>query len=430
MQDTHVGPNFQITRAWAKNYRSISESRIELDPLTVLVGPNASGKSNWLDVLRFIKDALRFDLEVAVSQRQGMEAICYSSSHTKHKQPHIGVGITANVRNRHTPQGHVSIQYGFTLTPTQGSAYRVRQESAVISDGDDDLPLSGFRLQDDEVVFSEHPDVLDFWETLLLDEGGDFTITDLALPTLVRRIRRRYPFERDRDDYLSSLVRDGFWQLHQNLLNARFYHIFPNTIKGPQRPGSTYLLEEDAGNLASIIREIERESPRTMVRIREALSLLVPGVSDLEVSPVGGYLVIRLKHGSGPGANWFDLSQESDGTVRLLALLVALNQRRPLALIGIEEPELTVHPGSLAVLADLINEAALRSQVIVTTHSPDFVDCITEYKAVDSLRIVELVDGATNVANVAKAQVEAVSERLFSPGELHRMGEFRLSQRI
>ena len=116
--------------------------------------------------------------------------------------------------------------------------------------------------------------------------------------------------------------------------------------------------------------------------------------------------------------------------VRLLALLVALNQRRPLPLIGIEEPELTVHPGSLAVLADLINEAALRSQVIVTTHSPDFVDSITEYKAVDSLRIVELVDGATNVASVAKAQVEAVRERLFSPGELHRMGEFRISQRI
>lgn len=428
MQDTHVGPNFQITRAWAKNYRSISESEIELDPLTVLVGPNASGKSNWLDVLRFIKDTLRFDLEVAVSQRQGMEAICHSGSHTE--QPHIGVGITANIRSRHTARDHVSIQYGFTLAPTQESAYRVRQESAVISDGSDDLPLFGFRVQDDHVLFSERPAVLDFDEMLMLDEGGDFTITYLALPALVRGIRRRYPLEKEDDGNLSPLVRDAFWQLHQYLLNARFYHIFPNTIKGPQRPGSTYLLEEDASNLASIIWEIQREAPRTMVRIREALSLLVPGVSDLEVGPVGGYLVVRLKHGSGLGANWFDLSQESDGTVRLLALLVALNQRQPLPLIGIEEPELTVHPGSLAVLADLINEATLRSQVIVTTHSPDFVDCITEYKAVESLRIVELVDGATNVAKVAKAQMEAVSERLFSPGELYRMGEFRLRQRI
>ena len=145
---------------------------------------------------------------------------------------------------------------------------------------------------------------------------------------------------------------------------------------------------------------------------------------------MGGYLVIRLKHGAGPEGDWFDLSQESDGTVRLLALLIALHQQHPLTLLGIEEPELTVHPGALSVLADLINEAALRSQIIVTTHSPDFVDCVTEYRAIENLRIVELVDGATQVANVASGQVEAVKENLFSPGELHRMGEFRLSQRI
>ena len=428
MQDSSIRPNFQITRAWAKNYRSISEAEIELDPLTVLVGPNASGKSNWLDVLRFIKDALRFDLEVAISQRQGIEAICHSNSRAE--QPHIGVGIAATVRSRHTDRDYAYIRYGFALTQKKEGMYSVSQEYGIISDGDEDSPVFGFSIQDDHIEFSKNPAPLDLEAMLRLKDSDDLEITDLALPALVRVARRRALRDHEQDDYLSPLVSDVFRQLHRNLTTARFYHIFPNTIKGPQRPGSTYLLDEDASNLASTIWEIKREFPLTMVRIREALSLLVPGVSDLEVNPVGGYLAVRLKHGSGPRANWFDLSQESDGTVRLLALLVALNQRRLLPLIGIEEPELTVHPGSLAVLADLINEAALRSQVIVTTHSPDFVDCITEYKAVDSLRIVELVDGATNIASVAKAQVEAVRERLFSPGELHRMGELRLSQRI
>ncbi len=121
------------------------------------------------------------------------------------------------------------------------------------------------------------------------------------------------------------------------------------------------------------------------------------------------------------------MSQESDGTVRLLGLLVALYQQRSLPLIGIEEPELTVHPGALAVLADLLNEAARRSQVIVTTHSPDFIDCVTNYKAVESLRIVELVKGVTTVWQVPDTQVKAVRENLFSPGELHRMGELAVS---
>ena len=74
MQGFHTGPHFQITRVWAKNFRSIADVSFELDPLTILVGPNASGKSNLLDILRFIKDALR-NLEMAVSRRNGMEGV-------------------------------------------------------------------------------------------------------------------------------------------------------------------------------------------------------------------------------------------------------------------------------------------------------------------------------------------------------------------
>ena len=48
-------PGFQIERVWAKNFRSIADATLDLGPMTVLVGPNASGKSNLLDVLRFMK---------------------------------------------------------------------------------------------------------------------------------------------------------------------------------------------------------------------------------------------------------------------------------------------------------------------------------------------------------------------------------------
>ena len=428
MQDTPLRPSLQITRAWVRNYRSISEAQIKLDPLTVLVGPNASGKSNWLDVLRFMKDAIRFDPGVAIFQRQGLEAIYHSR--TAAEQLHIEMGIAATVRSRFASQGYAAIQYGFALTRTKEGMFRVSQEAGIISDECEDSSVFGFSSQDGYITFSEYPAPMDIKSMLSLKDGGDVEVTALGLPILAREIRRLSSLDSEQDRFLTPLVRDGFRQLHYIFTNARFYHIFPNTIREPQRSGNTYLLDEDASNLAAILLETARESPRAMSRIREALIHLVPGITDLEVRPVGGYLVVRLKHGSGPEATWFDLSQESDGTVRLLALLIALNQQRPLPLLGIEEPELTVHPGSLAILADLINEASLRSQIIVTTHSPDFVDCVTEYKAVENLRIVELVDGATQVTSVAKAQVEAVKENLFSPGELHRMGEFRLSQRI
>ena len=61
-----------------------------------------------------------------------------------------------------------------------------------------------------------------------------------------------------------------------------------------------------------------------MVLLKKDLGRLIPGVSDMEVTSAGGFLVVRLKHDSVPGGAWFDLSQESDGTVRLLGLLAAL----------------------------------------------------------------------------------------------------------
>ena len=67
MQRFALGRRLKVTRVWARNFRSIADATLELTPLTVLVGPNASGKSNVLDVLHFLSDALRTDLESALS---------------------------------------------------------------------------------------------------------------------------------------------------------------------------------------------------------------------------------------------------------------------------------------------------------------------------------------------------------------------------
>ena len=417
-------PRFQIKSFWAKNFRSISDTAAELDQLTVFVGPNASGKSNLLDVLRFIKDALRFDLEAAIYMRQGINAIHRHES--QGDLADIEIGITASILGYHGDDDWI-VEYGFSLSIAQDGGYRVNQEYGKIWNGTEDSVVAEFRILEGNVI---HPDSLipkDPQQTLFEDEGNtDFDTTDLALPTLLRIVRRLVVHDSNQGELTTPEVHAALAHLHRNLLNMRFYHIFPNTIREPQKLGSAYPLEEDAGNLASVLRDMEKERPHWMVRLKESLGRLIPGVSDLEVTSAGGYLVIRLKHDAVPGGAWFDLSLESDGTVRLVALLAVLYQNRIPPLIGIEEPELTVHPGALSVLADLFNETANRSQLVVTTHSPDFIDCVTNYRAVKSLRIVELVDGVTEVGQVPDTQIEAVSRHLFSPGELHRMGELGL----
>jgi len=206
----------------------------------------------------------------------------------------------------------------------------------------------------------------------------------------------------------------------------QFFHIFPNEIRPLQKLEDPYGLQEHGGNLASVLRRMIKGDSRYLADLRAALGRAVPGVADLQVTQAGSYLVVKLKHpfkGAGEKGAWFDLSQESDGTLRILALLATLFQDPSPSFVAVEEPELTVHPGALAVLADNLKESALRMQLLITTHSPELIDRLP----IESIRAVESVDGATKVGMVAEHQREAVKNELFSPGDLHRMEGLQLS---
>ena len=425
MSTPHRPRRFQITKVWAKNFRSIADASLDLGNITVLVGPNASGKSNVLDILRFVKDALRFDLEAAISMRHGFDAIRRRTTDRLSEEVEIGLsGTTVGYSN---PTENSRIDYGFTLASESGGGYRVSQEYATVqpsghgSSAPFVLKIEDGRLTSPASLSQYNNTRFRLWQDD--DEAGAFDTAELWL----RRVARPWALGKsqespENDEAFTDLARPVEILLRR-IASMRFYHIFPNTIREPQKLGNPYPLDEDAGNLASVLRDFEKDPRSTINRLKRSLERLVPGVSDLEVTSAGGYLVVRVKHEAVQGGGWIDLSQESDGTIRLLGLLAALHQRRVLHLIGIEEPELTVHPGALTALADVLKESARTCQLIVTTHSPDLIDRITNFRDVDSLRVVELIDGVTQVHMVSGAQKESVRQHLFSPGELHRQGE-------
>ena len=92
----------------------------------------------------------------------------------------------------------------------------------------------------------------------------------------------------------------------------------------------------------------------------------------------------------------------------------ALLQEPPLALIGIEEPELTVHPGALPLLIDFLRQASRRSQVVITTHSPELLDLLEAQE----VRVVERKDGVTTVGPMRQQQQGTVRDGLLKLGEL------------
>jgi predicted ATPase len=117
----------------------------------------------------------------------------------------------------------------------------------------------------------------------------------------------------------------------------------------------------------------------------------------------------------------------SDGTLRALGTLVAVAQLAdggiPVRLVGIEEPETALQPAAAGVLMDALREAAVHTQVVVTTHSPDQLDPET-----DRLPVVQARGGETEIGPIDPASRQAIKEHLDSPGGLLRMDQLQPDQ--
>lgn len=365
-----------ITTLRIKNYRSFAELDIQLERLTVLVGPNGSGKSNLVDVVRFVRDALQYGLDAAVVKRGGMGAIRRWSAKGRPFDVELTLGFDES-------QG----SYGFVLGSARRGEYQIKSEECR-------LFMAG---QEWEFVIQNGQ-----WITALPAELRQPALTQptaLALPLLTGFT----PFN----------------QLYEALTQMSFYTIMPNLLREPQKPANPYPLEEDARNLASVLRELQTEHRAASQNLTCAFRNMLGDIEGYQVQQVGGYLVTKLHHlgvDDESRAPLFELFQESDGTLRLLGILTALYQEPARPLVALEEPELTIHPGALSLLWEEIQAASGRSQMLITTHSPDLLDMCTA----EQLRVVEKVNGITHIGPISETQKRIIKKKLFAPGQLLR----------
>ena len=118
----------------------------------------------------------------------------------------------------------------------------------------------------------------------------------------------------------------------------------------------------------------------------------------------------------------------SDGTLRVLGILVALFQRnhdskKRVMLVGVEEPEIALHPAAAGVLLGGLQDAADKTQIIISSHSPDLLD--DKNLDPESILAVEALDGNTLIARVDEAGRSAVRDRLYTTGELLRLNQLK-----
>lgn len=382
-------PAFMITRLEVQNYRSLADVVLELSPLTVLVGQNGSGKSNIVDVLRFIADAMNLGLDSAIGKREGIRALRRWSP--KGRPYDVAIRLEMEAEQW---RGTFELELG----SRSGGEYFINREACSV----ESETSNRYEIRDGRWVIPPTLEALRQYAEITSDVEEQITripSTHLYLPQA----------------FVPEFLLVG-WALR----NIGVYNIAPENIRPPLKPQNPHPLMGDGTNISSALRFLKQEKRPGWEKIREAIGDITPGITDISVLDVGGYLVTRLHHGKGGPA--FTLSQESDGTLRALGLLTALYQDPPRTLVAIEEPELNIHPGALAALCGIFLRGSRTTQIVLTTHSPDLLERIpTEH-----LRVVEMdEEGITHVGPLMSYQIEAVRQKLFTPGELLRIEGLR-----
>lgn len=375
-----------LTRVTLKNYKSIAECSVALHPLNFLVGPNGVGKSNFLDALRFVSDALNSTLDHAIRQRNGIKEVRRrSASHPTHFSMRLDFRLPSGVL------GHYAFRIG-------------------------SHPHGGFEVQDEECrlhtaeILAEKP--------YFRVRNGKVTTSEPVTPVAVS----------DRLYLVSVSSIPVFRPIYEALSRMAFYNLNPERIRDLQQPDEGKLLTRDGNNIASVLEKIRISNPAVKKRIEEYLTTVVSGIEGVDVKALGSKETLEFRQQvSGAKFPWhFPASSMSDGTLRALGVLVALfqggngaNGRVPL--IGIEEPEAALHPTAVGALLDSLTEASSEKQILITSHSPDLLD--SDRIEPDSLLAVVAEKGVTYIGPIDEAGRSALLEHLYTAGELLRINQ-------
>lgn len=390
----------RLTRVQIHHYKSLSEVEVELHPqVTVLVGPNATGKSNFVDALRFMRDATRDGLDHAIVARGGLPRIRQMSSG---RPFNVGLAVDALQPSLLKDVGTAPAHYGFSVCGLTGGNYRVEREIAQCHEAE-------------WITDEEENDTLGWiFHGFSRDKSGNVTEThpQPVQPFTLRDIERLALGSYAPGLSLHSLCSS----LQSYIANWQFTSLYPNILRQPATPDTDTQLREDGSNWASVIRAAKRtvRGRRMLERIYEMMRAVLPGFLDVHVKQTGHYLVPYFRFGdTESSARLFDPGQLSDGSLRIFGILLSLYQTPEPALIVIEEPEQTVHPAVLSVLAEAFKEVSDTTQVLITTHSPQLI----EHFAPEHIRVVTMPDGMTRISPLKSSQREAVQRGLMGLSE-------------
>ncbi|WP_293062586.1 AAA family ATPase [Okeania sp. SIO2B3] len=326
-----------------QNYRALRDLELKkITPLTVFLGPNGSGKSTIFDVFAFLAECFTDGLRKAWEKRGRFREL-----RTRDTEGNI----VFELKYRETKKSPL-ITYHLAIAERIKGPY-VAEEWLQWRRAERGKPFKflDFKEGEGEVTTGEKPDKDDnrIKEKL---ESAEF----LAVSTLGQFAKHPRV----------SALRKFITGWHLSYLTA------DNTRSIPEA-GAQERLSPTGDNLPNVIQYLKEQHPERLEKILDILSCRVPRLEKVAASIMqDGRLLLQIK--DAPFATPILAKFASDGTLKMLAYLTVLHDPDPAQLIGIEEPENHLHPRLLPELAEECRAASANTQLMVTTHSPFFVD--------------------------------------------------------
>ena len=362
-----------IHRFHVQNFKSIVDVDVGLSPVTVLVGKSGTGKSNFVQALRFLRDVLISNQTLQQSWSQ-LRPVMASDAPT-------------------------SFLVEFSVS---GIEEKFQYELSINKIGPGQPPDNERLTLGDRCLFHQAND-------------GRSPRRWLVEPELVQ-VPKPGVIALGRIPSISEIV-IAFTALTSGIGCYVFSDkVLHEPVRANQR---TWGLADDASNFLDTLRDVVSNLQELKVRksIVEALKRVNPSISSVELNDLQNPTRIVVGHRFDGKTLTLDLSQESDGFRRFYAHLLAIYQKPPKQTLIFEHPEDGIHPGALSLLAEEFKAAPKQGhgQVILTTHSPKLLD----HFDVEQIRAVELLAGLeTRVGFVSAEQKEAIRDKLLDPGEL------------
>ncbi|MEW6741885.1 MAG: AAA family ATPase [Planctomycetota bacterium] len=329
-----------------ENYRALRNVEFkDITPLTVLLGPNGSGKSTVFDVFNFLSECFQFGLRHAWDHRGRAKEL-----KTRGQEGPVVI----EVKYREAPRARI-MTYHLAVDEERGKVL-VTEEWLRWTRG----PGAGrpfkfleYRKGHGSAVPGEEP-----------DERGRRLESPLRSPDLIAVSTLGQLAEHPRVAALREFITD--WYVS---------YLSINDTRGQPEAGPQERLSKTGDNLPNVIQYLKEQHPAHLEVILEILRRRVPRLESVIAEPMpDGRLLLQVKDAP------FDrpvLSRfASDGTLKLLAYLTVFHHPEPPEFVGIEEPENFLHPRLLPELAEECRATTERSQLLVTTHSPFFINTL------------------------------------------------------